>query len=453
MLSSRIRVGAGGERLRDLVERLALDLDRQIAWPRAGARRPRRREPAARRWLSLTRTPSSRPKRWFRPPPQRRRTSRARAGRGSSCACRGSRARSGDRVDVAPRQRRDSGEPAEEVERGSLAGEDRRARTRDTRATGAGSRRAPPPSTSRSNRSRVERPEDRLRGREPADDTRAPSAGAPRSRSPSSATVASVVTSPLPTSSASAGATTRSSASAATAIVSKHRLRAGPEDDVALELGSLGREVDAEVRRRGSPRGRARSRRCSRDEQVRRACAGARARPRRGRGPRPAQSARRSSGVDGLARPRLGRRPADRDRKHRARPARPARPGGRRRGTRAASSRRGGSRRERPVRHTRRRRRGPRQLGAPVEVGDDAADRVVRRRRDRDRHRGGVVARLLERVHQGREAAAVDRAQVEQRRAARGDRARDDVPRRELVGEPLPALVEQERALRRAAPP
>ena len=80
--------------------------------------------------------------------------------------------------------------------------------------------------------------------------------------------------------------------------------------------------------------------------------------------------------------------------------ARRARRGGRRRGTRAASSRRAGSRRGRRCRRTRRRRRGRAASVRAVEVGDDAADRVVRGRRDRDRLGGRVVAGALERRHQ-----------------------------------------------------
>ena len=82
-----------------------------------------------------------------------------------------------------------------------------------------------------------------------------------------------------------------------------------------------------------------------------------------------------------------------------------------------------------------------------VEVGDDAADRVVRGRRDRDRLERRVVAGALERRHQAREALALDRAQVEAGMPALGDRARDDVARRELVGEAVAAVVEQQRAL------
>ncbi len=87
------------------------------------------------------------------------------------------------------------------------------------------------------------------------------------------------------------------------------------------------------------------------------------------------------------------------------------------------------------------------KLGAPVEVGDDAADRVVRGRRDRDRALGRVVALIGKPAHERREATAVDLPQVEERGAARGDLARDDIARGELVGEALAALVEERRAL------
>ena len=82
-------------------------------------------------------------------------------------------------------------------------------------------------------------------------------------------------------------------------------------------------------------------------------------------------------------------------------------------------------------------------LAAAVEIGHDPSDRVVRRRRDRDRRLGRVVAALREAPHQAREASAVDLAQVEEHGPARSDLARDDVARRKLVGEPLPVLVEE----------
>ncbi len=88
----------------------------------------------------------------------------------------------------------------------------------------------------------------------------------------------------------------------------------------------------------------------------------------------------------------------------------------------------------------------PGQLGAPVEIGDDAAHRVVGRRRHRNRLDGGVEPGILERPDHRREAVPVDRAEVEQRRAARSDLTCDDVPRRKLVGETMAAVIEQERA-------
>jgi hypothetical protein len=87
----------------------------------------------------------------------------------------------------------------------------------------------------------------------------------------------------------------------------------------------------------------------------------------------------------------------------------------------------------------------PRQLGASVEIGDDPAHRVVGRGRHRDRLDSGVEPRILERPDHRREAVPVDRAEVEQRCAARSDLTRDDVTRRELVGEAMAAVVEQER--------
>ena len=51
-----------------------------------------------------------------------------------------------------------------------------------------------------------------------------------------------------------------------------------------------------------------------------------------------------------------------------------------------------------------------RELASPVEVGEHAADGVVRRRRDGNRRLGRVVALLEQAAHQRREAAAVDRA-------------------------------------------
>ena len=77
----------------------------------------------------------------------------------------------------------------------------------------------------------------------------------------------------------------------------------------------------------------------------------------------------------------------------------------------------------------------------------DAADRVVRRRRDRNRRLRRVVALLDQASHERREATAVDRAEVEQHRSPCGDLARDDVARSELVGEAVALVVEQHGAL------
>jgi hypothetical protein len=54
-------------------------------------------------------------------------------------------------------------------------------------------------------------------------------------------------------------------------------------------------------------------------------------------------------------------------------------------------------------------------LGAPVEVGDDAAHGVVGGRRDRDRLPRGIAALGGDARHDRREAGPVDRPQVEQR--------------------------------------
>ena len=94
-----------------------------------------------------------------RPPP-----SRARAARASSCGCRGSSPRAGDRRDVAGGQRRDAGEVAEEVQRRALGGEQ-----------GAGAGR-------RSSRSRPGRPRATRPRRASASNGRPPPARTPRAR-------------------------------------------------------------------------------------------------------------------------------------------------------------------------------------------------------------------------------------------------------------------------------
>ena len=59
----------------------------------------------------------------------------------------------------------------------------------------------------------------------------------------------------------------------------------------------------------------------------------------------------------------------------------------------------------------------------------------------------GVVAVALERGHEAGEAAALDRAQVEPGLAALGDRARDHVAGRELVGKAAAVVVDEQGAL------
>ncbi len=71
----------------------------------------------------------------------------------------------------------------------------------------------------------------------------------------------------------------------------------------------------------------------------------------------------------------------------------------------------------------------------------------MRRRCHRNRRQRRVVALLDEASHERREAAAVDRTEVERHRPARGDLPRDDVPRRQLVREAVALLVQKQGAL------
>ena len=96
------------------------------------------------------------------------------------------------------------------------------------------------------------------------------------------------------------------------------------------------------------------------------------------------QSAARVSSPTARAVPRMARRTGLWSARGGLRGRRPAPRGARTRSTRRASSRRAGSRRGRPCRRT---RRGveAREARAPVAVGDDSPDHVMRRRRDRNR--------------------------------------------------------------------
>ena len=92
-----------------------------------------RTEPAALRWLSFTSTPSSRPNLWFWPPPDTTALFSSAANARSRLARIENRdARSSDGIDVAPRQRCDAGESAEQIERHPLAREDRAKRSAHT---------------------------------------------------------------------------------------------------------------------------------------------------------------------------------------------------------------------------------------------------------------------------------------------------------------------------------
>src|SRR5439155_9757576 len=88
----------------------------------------------------------------------------------------------------------------------------------------------------------------------------------------------------------------------------------------------------------------------------------------------------------------------------------------------------------------------PRQRRAAVEVGDDAADGVVRGGGDRDRLGPGVVTGALERRDQPGKARAIDWTQIQACNALRHDRAGDDVAWCELGGEAGAVVVDEERS-------
>jgi len=66
-----------------------------------------------------------------------------------------------------------------------------------------------------------------------------------------------------------------------------------------------------------------------------------------------------------------------------------------------------------------------RQIGPPFQIGNDAADRVVRGRRDRDRLVRRIEAGSLDLHHEARKARPVDLAQVQEGRAFGHDRSGD----------------------------
>ena len=186
-----------------------------------------------------------------------------------------------DGVDVAPRERRDAGQPAEEVERDTLAGEDRTLRARRR-----GRRRQAPRLRRRPRRTPRTGSRDRARGRsasattQPADDARLlHEQRRPSRRHPPG---------PLPRSSrrrrrcprrAPRGRSARRCRSLQPCL--ERGPRARPEDDVSLERLALGREVRAEVRA-AALLARERRLRDEPREQVRARRADSRARRRRG---------------------------------------------------------------------------------------------------------------------------------------------------------------------------
>ena len=90
---------------------------------------------------------------------------------------------------------------------------------------------------------------------------------------------------------------------------------------------------------------------------------------------------------------------------------------------------------------------------AAVEVGDDRRPSCSARpaRRGSARARGRSRARLERAIRVGKRSRSIA-PEVEKRRAARGDRPRDDVARRQLVGEALAAARREAARPRRAAP-
>ena len=153
---------------------------------RRDARRPI--PPAIRRWFSLRRIASYSPSRWLVPPPHRTAyfSSARRPGR-RLARVEDRRAGSLDELDVARGQRRDAAEPAEQVERGPLAGEDRargaldlgeaRRHVRHASSSPVGEQRLDA-------HRRVERLEHRLRDREPATTPGSSSTSSARQRRP-----------------------------------------------------------------------------------------------------------------------------------------------------------------------------------------------------------------------------------------------------------------------------
>ena len=121
------------------VEALRLDLDRHFLPRRLHPlARLRATPPARRTWLSLIRMPSSSPTRWLRAAAGAHRILLQRAQRRRGLARVEDRDLPAGRVDEAPRQRRDAGQPLQEIERGSFGRQHRGRRAADLRDDGAG---------------------------------------------------------------------------------------------------------------------------------------------------------------------------------------------------------------------------------------------------------------------------------------------------------------------------
>ena len=249
---------------------------------------------------------------------------------------------------------------------------DRRRRRTSTSIVGAG----------------IEPPHDRQRARP----GRRPRRARARRRRPSPAasagTIASVVTSPVPTSSASARS-------------------------IRLVERCGGAWLGAPASGRGSSSGKSRRRcapRLSRRRSAAAAISAGDAAPGSTRAARPSQSqepaqplgvAHRAGAAPHPPAQLRQRRPGERPRRGAApigargvrRRGRRRRRGGRRRSTRAASWRPAGWRRGRRCRRTRRRRTGRRSVVAPSQVGRDAAHQVVGGRSHRHRVAGAGRAR------------------------------------------------------------
>ena len=165
--------------------------------------------PAAAMWFSLIRIASNRPKRWFVPPPAR--TAAFSSARRPGVVLRVSRIRApvpSTARTYARRQRRDAAEALQEVQRGALAGQERGGAARDAQHGPPGSRHSPSGARRSIATSASSCAERLLGGVEAEDDARRLLRDRGASRARLGRPSPRVVTSPAPTSSASARATT-----------------------------------------------------------------------------------------------------------------------------------------------------------------------------------------------------------------------------------------------------